>query len=86
MEINLNDKYVITSDTYCYVLNKKMVNKNTNEEYLSAVGYYGDLKHLVDSLINREVRESEVTSIQGVLEVIENAKNDIVSRLKEIDL
>lgn len=27
MEINLNDKYVITSDTYCYVLNKKMVNK-----------------------------------------------------------
>lgn len=86
MEINLNDKYVITSDAYCYVLNKKMVNKKTNEEYLSAVGYYGDLKHLVDSLINREVRESEATSIQGVLEVIENAKNDIVSRLKEIDL
>ena len=86
MEINLNDKYVITSDTYCYVLNKKMVNKKTNEEYLSAAGYYGDLEHLVDSLINREVRESEVTSIQGVLEVIENAKNDIVSRLKEIDL
>lgn len=86
MEINLNDKYVITSDTYCYVLNKKMVNKNTNEEYLSAVGYYGDLKHLVDSLINREIRELEINSIQGVLEVIENAKNDIVSHLKEIDL
>lgn len=86
MEINLNDKYVITSDTYCYVLNKKMVNKKTNEEYLSAVGYYGNLEQLIDSLINREVRESEATSIQGVLEVIENAKNDIVSRLKEIDL
>ena len=86
MEINLNDKYVITSDAYCYVLNKKMVNKKTNEEYLSAVGYYGNLEQLIDSLINREVRESEVTSIQGVLEVIENAKNDIVSRLKEIDL
>lgn len=86
MEINLNDKYVITSDTYCYVLNKKMVNKKTNEEYLSAVGYYGNLEHLVDSLINREIRESEINSIQGVLEIIENAKSDIVSRLKEIDL
>ena len=82
MEINLNDKYVITSDAYCYVLNKKMVNKKTNEEYLSAVGYYGNLEQLIDSLINREVRESEATSIQGVLEVIENAKNDIVSSLK----
>lgn len=27
MEINLNDKYVITSDTYCYVLNKKWLIK-----------------------------------------------------------
>lgn len=63
-----------------------MVNKKTNEEYLSAVGYYGNLEHLVDSLINREIRESEINSIQGVLEIIENAKSDIVSRLKEIDL
>ena len=86
MKINLNDKYVITSDTYCYVLNKKMVNKKTNKEYLLAVGYYGNLEHLVDSLINREIRELEINSIQGVLEVIENAKNDIVSHLKEIDL
>lgn len=38
MKINLNDKYVITSDSYRYVLNKKMVNKKTNEEYLSTVG------------------------------------------------
>lgn len=86
MEINLNDKYVITSDTYCYVLNKKMVNKKTKEEYLSAVGYYGDLEHLVDSLINKEIRESEVNSIQGILKVIEKAKNDIVLHLKDMDL
>lgn len=86
MELKLNDSYVITTDQYNYTLNKILVNKKNGEEYLSPVGYYSNLNNLIDSLINKEVRESDVRSISDVLEVIEDVRKDIVAHLEDLDL
>ena len=32
MKLKINDNYIITSDTHCYILNKILFNKKTNEE------------------------------------------------------
>lgn len=86
MELKLNDSYVITTDQYNYTLNKILTNKKNGEEYLSPVGYYSNLNNLIDSLINKEIRESDVKSISGVLEVIEDVRKDIVKHLEEFNL
>ena len=86
MELKLNDSYVITTDQYNYTLNKIFINKKNGEEYFSPVGYYSNLNNLIDSLINKEVRESDVKSISGVLEVIEDVRKDIVKHLEEFNL
>ena len=86
MTIKLNEKYILSTDTYCYVLSEKKIKKDSDEEYLIPVGYYGNLEQLINSLINKEICESEVNSIKDVLKTITDVRNDIVSRLKEIDL
>ena len=81
INIELNDKYNITSDKLNFILQEKRISKKTNNIRLVDVGYYGDFKSLVDALIQKEIRESDVTSLKELELLINNVAAEITKRL-----
>lgn len=82
MNIKLNDKYRITSDKHCLVLQEKKypnpnskLTKDPSAWKWVDVGYYGKFKHLVGALLEKEIRESEAESLQDILDHIERVQH-----------
>ncbi len=67
MCIPLGDKYYIQSNAYTYVLVERKTIKTgikAGTEQLVNVGYFQSLGSLAKSLINKEVRESEIKTLE----------------------
>ena len=67
MCIPLGDKYYVQSNAYTYVLVERKIIKTgikAGTEQLSNVGYFQSLGSLAKSLINKEVRESEIKTLE----------------------
>ncbi len=73
MKIEIDGKYVITGDHNQFILNEKKVvkeGKNAGQETLAVVGYYPKLSWLINSLIVRDIRVSDIDSLKGIQERI----------------
>lgn len=81
MKLKINNDYTITSDTHCYILNKNLINKKNNEPYLQAITFHNTLKDLILELINREVRQCDLSDVNKIIAYITSLKDEI---LKEI--
>lgn len=91
MNIELNDQYRINKDNHNYILQEKKYpdpnskfTKDPNAYRWIDVGYYGKLKHLVDGLIEREVKTSTVEDIRDIVHLVETVKEEIFQRLEGI--
>lgn len=74
VRINIGKEWVVTSDTFQFILNRKKTVKTggkAGEEWLDAVGYYPTLTQLVSGLIHHEIRNSTCTSVAGLAAEIE---------------
>ena len=71
-------KYAITSDSICLTLHEVATRgenaKNPGEEYLSAIGYYGDLEQCMQGLLRHVGRTSEATTIRELLDEIRSIR------------
>lgn len=81
MKLKINNDYTITSDTYCYILNKNLINKTNNEPYLQAMTFHNTLEDLILGLINREVRQCDLNDVDKIIAHINVLKDEI---LKEV--
>jgi hypothetical protein len=75
IRISVGDNWVVTSDCYQFILNKKKVvlsGEKKGLEYLEATAYYAKIDQLVNGLIHFEIRESKVKTISGLSSCIEN--------------
>lgn len=82
MNVRLNDKYAITSDKYCYVLNEIKINKKNNEEYYFACGFYNNLENLIKAILELDVKTREVDSLIELKELIEVCARQILEVIK----
>lgn len=83
MKLKINDNYIITSDTHCYILNKILFNKKTNEEYLQPISFYKSLDDLILGLINREIRTHDLECINEIISYISAIKDEILSEVRK---
>ena len=79
MKLKINDNYIITSDTHCYILNKK----KTNEEYLQPISFYKSLDDLTLGLINREIRTHDLECVNEIISHISAIKDEILSEVRK---
>jgi hypothetical protein len=82
MEILVGEKYLITSDEYNLVLKEKKVSKEQNE-YVVTIGYYGKLEQLVSALFLKELRDSEVKSINNLVDTLHQVSNSLKIDISE---
>lgn len=85
MKLKLNNNYTITSDTNCYILNKNLLNKKTNGEYLQPICFYNTLDSLIVGLINRGVRSHDLESLNIIIAYIDTIRNEILTEVSKYE-
>ena len=79
-------KYHITSDSLQYILNEVCQRgeraSEPGTEYLSPIGYYTDLKHLITKIFNSEVGTTYAGSLRELTRSIQKA-NQYISKCAE---
>lgn len=65
LRIAIGRDWVITSDTFQFILNRKKTvktGKDVGREWLDAIGYYPTVSQLASGLIHQSIRDSDVTN------------------------
>jgi len=85
MNIRLDDKYRIVSDRYNVILQEvkiRATGNNIGEEYHENYGYYGTVTACLKAYKELLIKESDVTTIQELVERIEEIDKKIGEILK----
>lgn len=93
MEIKIGEKYVIAADKYNWILqerkfkdpNHPMTKETTPDEKLVDIGYYGKLEHLCNSLLNKDLKQSECNTIQELLNKLESWENEVKKAVEGLE-
>jgi len=88
MEIMIGKDYKITSDTLNVILNKRYDQKdkegNVNGEAFKIIGYYSTIHSACNALIEKEIKDSDVISIDGLKKHVAGVKEQIFEALKSV--
>nr|WP_202629072.1 DUF5405 family protein [Serratia fonticola] len=74
LRIAIGRDWVITSDTFQFILNRKKTvktGKDAGKEWLDAIGYYPTIPQLVSGLIHQNIRDSDITAFTGLAVEVE---------------
>ncbi|WP_025121238.1 MULTISPECIES: DUF5405 family protein [unclassified Serratia (in: enterobacteria)] len=74
MEIRIDKNWVITSDTFQFILNRRKTvksGKDVGKEWLDAIGYYPTIPQLVSGLIHQGIRDSDVANFAELAAEVE---------------
>lgn len=74
IRIEIDDKWVITSDQYQFILNEKKVVKSGNkigEEWLDTIGYYPKINQLISGLVHHQIQKAPINSLTEMAAEIE---------------
>jgi len=88
MEIRLTNDYKLVTDSLNYILQKRNVVKNKDSENYgnetwSSIGWYGKLEHLVNKLIELEIKQSDVDQLHELITVVLDVEKRIVDILEK---
>ena len=90
LEIKLNKDYKIITDDLNYTLYKKK-DKNKRPKFIDedaqvgwkVVGYYTDLDYLFSELIELEIKTSDVTQFQEIINLIKDLKLSLLQEFNK---
>ena len=74
IRIEIDDKWVITSDQYQFILNEKKVVKSGNkagEKWLDTIGYYPKINQLISGLVHHQIQTATINSLTEMATEIE---------------
>jgi len=89
MRIEIEDKWVITSDKFQFILQEKGIakeGKNAGQEVLKSATFYPRIDLLISALISRNVRESDVSSLEQMAYVINKVAKSCQQAFEKIEL
>jgi len=88
MEIMIGKGYKLTSDTLNVILNKRYDQKNkegnVTGEAFKTIGYYSTIHSACNALIEKEIKDSDAISLDGLKKHVEDVKEQIFEALKSI--
>lgn len=87
LNVELGDKYIVTSNSYTFVLVERKKIKSgvkAGQDQFNNCGYFQNFNSLAKFLINKEIRESELTSLQQIAERVDELGEGISKLLTQI--
>jgi hypothetical protein len=70
MKITIDDNYVLTSDAYNYVLNRRQIaqsGKSKGEEVLVPMGFYQNITQALHALLDDKVSQTTARTLNGLV-------------------
>ncbi len=92
MPIQIDEKYRIESDKYCWILQEKKTknpkhhlskSESPNERWMD-VGYYADLHQLISALLDRELKQGDINTLTDIKKELLQIENRLKSRIDEL--
>jgi len=80
IRIDINDKYVITSDSNQMVVNEKRISKGektAGEEALSPISYMRTVNECYKFLLQRQIRESKASGFTALMEEVRRIEEEL---------
>ncbi|USK56557.1 hypothetical protein LIS82_08835 [Cytobacillus solani] len=85
MAIIVGDKYLIDSDKYNWILKEKRVSNpdhhlsksSETKEHFVDIGYFGKIEHLINSLLNRDLKSYEINSLDDLKQTLKQMENKL---------
>lgn len=83
MNIKIKD-YIITADSYNYILNKKSIAKTTTKSQtkgdiiIKPVAFFTNIETLIQRLIELELRRTDVTTLKELVQAYKSIKPEIL--------
>ncbi|MEO3382231.1 DUF5405 family protein [Enterobacter soli] len=87
INIEIGNKWVITSDKFQFILNEKKVvksGKNAGQDCLETIGYYTKLSQLISGLALYEIQTSEINSLKQMAGLIDRLALHCEASFKEM--
>lgn len=89
MNIQLTDTYRITSDKLNIILEEKFEKRDGKGKFAQLTGefdyrpiaYFRELEHLANSVVKREIINSDATNLYDIVHKIEELKEEISNNL-----
>lgn len=82
LEIIIDEKFIISSDEYNWILKEKKVSKE-GKEYIVTLGYFGKIEHVVNNLLQRLLKTSETSSLQELISTLESAQKALTIEINK---
>ncbi|AHN66517.1 replication initiation protein [Bacillus phage Bcp1] len=87
MEIFIGEEYKLTSDTNNVIINQKYqkkVKEGTPPQFgYKEIGYYPNVEKACVGLLDKKLRDSEVTSVKELMILIKDTKLEIMTGVKK---
>lgn len=80
LNIRVDEEHRITSDKFQYMLQKRTIVKG--EETWKTLCYYPTFQSLLQELVHREVRLSDVSSVEELIEATESVSQRVTELCK----
>jgi hypothetical protein len=87
MKIEIGEKWLITSDKYQFILQEKGIakeGKNAGQAVLKNTTFHPKIEQLISSLILKEVRASDVKSLEEMRSEIERVSQQCQKAFSEL--
>lgn len=87
LSVELGDKYIVTANNYSLILVERKKIKSgvkAGQDQLTNCGYFQNFNGLAKFLINKEIRESELTSLQQIADRVDELGAGISNLLTQI--
>ena len=85
MELKIDDNFKISSDSMQYILQQRKIvaeGDRKGKEYYTNLGYYGKIYHALQDYKELQIRNSNVTTVEELMELIKNLNIKIETLLK----
>ncbi|AXQ67712.1 hypothetical protein KIOSHI_35 [Bacillus phage Kioshi] len=87
MEIFIGEEYKLTSDTNNVIINqryKKKTEEGAPPQFgFKEIGYYANVEKACVGLLDKKLRDSEVTSVKELMILIKDTKLEIMTGVKK---
>jgi len=80
--VDLSDRYQLIAEERCYCLRRRVGN-STNR--YTVEGYYSKLEHVLDAIVDKQLRDSEARSMRSLIKILKGIRSDIKLYAEKIE-
>lgn len=80
--------YILEGECFNYILSRKIIykeGKRAGKTYFKVLGYYARAEDMIDDLIDKNIKESQATSLRKIKKEVIESRQELKGYCREIE-